>query len=49
VTSARLLKLLTLLQTRREWGGAELAERLGVSTRTVRRLSATATASSSWR
>ncbi|SDW65943.1 Predicted DNA-binding transcriptional regulator YafY, contains an HTH and WYL domains [Amycolatopsis xylanica] len=36
-TSARLLRLLTLLQTRREWPGAELAERLGVSTRTVRR------------
>lgn len=36
-TSARLLRLLTLLQTRREWSGAELAERLRVSTRTVRR------------
>ncbi|WP_119730866.1 helix-turn-helix transcriptional regulator [Thermomonospora amylolytica] len=36
-TSARLLKLLGLLQARREWPGAELAERLGVSTRTVRR------------
>jgi len=36
-TSARLLKLLTLLQARREWSGAELAERLRVSTRTVRR------------
>lgn len=36
-TSARLLRLLTLLQTRREWSGAELADRLGVSTRTVRR------------
>jgi predicted DNA-binding transcriptional regulator YafY len=36
-TSARLLRLLTLLQTRREWSGAELAERLGVTTRTVRR------------
>ncbi|WP_158884755.1 helix-turn-helix transcriptional regulator [Amycolatopsis anabasis] len=36
-TSARLLKLLALLQTRREWSGAELAERLRVSTRTVRR------------
>ena len=31
------MRLLTLLQTRREWSGAELAERLGVSTRTVRR------------
>ncbi|CAN5897904.1 WYL domain-containing protein [soil metagenome] len=36
-TSARLLRLLSLLQTRREWSGAELAERLAVSTRTVRR------------
>ena len=36
-TSARLLRLLTLLQTRREWSGQELADRLGVSTRTVRR------------
>jgi predicted DNA-binding transcriptional regulator YafY len=36
-TSARLLRLLTLLQTRREWSGAELADRLRVSTRTVRR------------
>jgi predicted DNA-binding transcriptional regulator YafY len=36
-TSARLLRLLTLLQTRKEWSGAELAERLGVTTRTVRR------------
>ena len=37
MSSARLLRLLTLLQTRREWSGAELADRLGVSTRTVRR------------
>jgi predicted DNA-binding transcriptional regulator YafY len=36
-TPARLLRLLELLQQRREWGGAELAERLAVSTRTVRR------------
>ncbi|WP_433145383.1 helix-turn-helix transcriptional regulator [Actinomadura nitritigenes] len=36
-TSARLLKLLSLLQTHREWSGAELAERLGVTMRTVRR------------
>ncbi|GAA4062845.1 helix-turn-helix transcriptional regulator [Actinomadura miaoliensis] len=36
-TSARLLRLLSLLQTRREWTGPELAERLGVSVRTVRR------------
>ncbi|MEU4835186.1 WYL domain-containing protein [Streptosporangium sp. NPDC023615] len=37
VTSARLLTLLSLLQTRPEWSGAELAGRLGVSGRTVRR------------
>lgn len=36
-TPARLLKLLSLLQTPREWPGSELAERLGVSPRTVRR------------
>ncbi|MFJ3637486.1 helix-turn-helix transcriptional regulator [Streptomyces sp. NPDC090112] len=36
-TSARLLRLLSLLQTRREWSGPELAERLGVTPRTVRR------------
>jgi predicted DNA-binding transcriptional regulator YafY len=36
-TSARLLQLLSLLQARREWGGAELASRLAVSERTVRR------------
>ncbi|PZG02699.1 helix-turn-helix transcriptional regulator [Micromonospora deserti] len=36
-TSARLLKLLSLLQTHRHWSGAELAERLGVTPRTVRR------------
>jgi len=35
-TSARLLKLLSLLQTPREWTGNELAERLDVTTRTVR-------------
>src|ERR1700761_4077988 len=35
-TSARLLRLLPLLQTPREWTGAELGERLGVSPRTVR-------------
>jgi predicted DNA-binding transcriptional regulator YafY len=34
--SARLLRLLSLLQTPRDWTGAELAERLDVSTRTVR-------------
>ena len=37
MSSARLLKLLGLLQSRREWSGAELADRLGVTTRTVRR------------
>ncbi|WP_162470798.1 helix-turn-helix transcriptional regulator [Saccharothrix deserti] len=36
-TSARLLRLLSLLQTRRDWSGAELADRLDVTTRTVRR------------
>jgi len=36
-TSARLLRLLSLLQTPREWPGSELAERLGVSGRTVRK------------
>ena len=35
-TSARLLRLLALLQTPREWTGGELAERLGVSPRTIR-------------
>jgi predicted DNA-binding transcriptional regulator YafY len=35
-TSTRLLRLLTLLESRRDWSGAELAERLEVSTRTVR-------------
>jgi predicted DNA-binding transcriptional regulator YafY len=35
-TSARLLRLLTLLESRREWSGAQLAERLEVSARTVR-------------
>jgi predicted DNA-binding transcriptional regulator YafY len=32
-----LLKLLSLLQARRDWSGAALAERLGVTLRTVRR------------
>jgi predicted DNA-binding transcriptional regulator YafY len=36
-TSARLLRLLSLLQARRDWPGALLAERLEVSERTVRR------------
>jgi len=35
-TSGRLLTLLSLLQTPREWPGPELAQRLAVSTRTVR-------------
>jgi predicted DNA-binding transcriptional regulator YafY len=35
-TSARLLSLLSLLQTPREWPGPELARRLEVTTRTVR-------------
>ncbi|MEC4017109.1 helix-turn-helix transcriptional regulator [Streptomyces sp. H27-D2] len=34
---ARMLRLLSLLQTRREWSGTELADRLGVTGRTVRR------------
>jgi len=35
-TSARLLRLLGLLQTRRDWTSAELATRLNVTTRTIR-------------
>jgi predicted DNA-binding transcriptional regulator YafY len=35
-TSARLLRLLGLLQSRRDWTGPQLAERLGVTGRTVR-------------
>jgi predicted DNA-binding transcriptional regulator YafY len=35
-TSARLLRLLALLQTPKDWTGAELAGRLGVTPRTVR-------------
>jgi len=35
-TSARLLRLLSLLQTPRDWTGSELAERLEVSPRTIR-------------
>ena len=35
--TARTLALLSLLQTHRHWSGGELAERLGVSERTVRR------------
>jgi predicted DNA-binding transcriptional regulator YafY len=37
LTSGRLLQLLSLLQTRRDWPGEELADRLEVSGRTVRR------------
>ncbi len=36
-TSARLLALLSLLQIRREWTGQELADRLEVGPRTIRR------------
>lgn len=36
-TSARLLRLLALLQMHRSWSGPELAQRLDVSPRTVRR------------
>jgi predicted DNA-binding transcriptional regulator YafY len=36
-TSARLLALLSLLQQRREWSGPELARRLEVGSRTIRR------------
>jgi predicted DNA-binding transcriptional regulator YafY len=35
-TSARLLRLLSLLQTPRDWTGTELADRLEVSPRTIR-------------
>ncbi|MFI6901379.1 helix-turn-helix transcriptional regulator [Nonomuraea sp. NPDC050394] len=35
--SGRLLQLLSLLQTPREWSGTELADRLGVTPRTIRR------------
>jgi predicted DNA-binding transcriptional regulator YafY len=35
-TSGRLLRLLSLLQTPRDWTGAELARRLEVSARTIR-------------
>src|SRR6202012_2776003 len=34
-TSARLLRLLSLLQSRRDWTGAELAERVGVGVGTL--------------
>ena len=36
-TTARLLRLLSLLQTQRDWPGALLADRLEISHRTVRR------------
>jgi predicted DNA-binding transcriptional regulator YafY len=36
-TSARLLRLLALLQARRFWSGADLAERLEITDRTLRR------------
>ena len=36
VTAARMLDLLALLQSRAEWTGPELAERLGVTGRTIR-------------
>ncbi|MGM1018866.1 MAG: helix-turn-helix transcriptional regulator [Actinomycetota bacterium] len=36
-TTSRLLHLLSLLQTRRDWPGSVLAERLQISPRTVRR------------
>jgi predicted DNA-binding transcriptional regulator YafY len=37
LTSIRLLELLSLLQGRRDWPGNELADRLEVSSRTIRR------------
>lgn len=36
-TTSRVLGILSLLQSRRYWPGSELAERLGVSARTIRR------------
>ncbi len=35
-TSTRLLRVLSLLQAPRDWTGPQLAERLGVTTRTIR-------------
>ena len=35
--TGRILRLLSLLQAHRQWSGTELAERLGVTTRTLRR------------
>jgi predicted DNA-binding transcriptional regulator YafY len=37
MTESRLLQLLALLQARRDWPGTELADRLEVSSRTIRR------------
>jgi predicted DNA-binding transcriptional regulator YafY len=37
MTAERLLRLLSLFTVRRAWGGAELAGRLGVTPRTIRR------------
>ena len=36
-TSARLLRLLSVLQSRRHWSGSDLSERVGVDPRTIRR------------
>lgn len=36
-TTSRVLQLLSLLQSRRSWPGTELADRLGVEPRTIRR------------
>ncbi|HXZ60551.1 MAG TPA: YafY family protein [Steroidobacteraceae bacterium] len=36
-TSARLLRLLSVLQSRQHWSGGELSERVGVDARTIRR------------
>ena len=36
-TGNRTLRLLSLMQARRHWAGCELADRLGVSLRTLRR------------
>jgi predicted DNA-binding transcriptional regulator YafY len=36
-TSGRLLRILALLQTRRDWNGPQLARELGVTTRTIRK------------
>lgn len=36
-TSARILRLLSLLEARTEWSGSDLTDRLGISARTLRR------------